>query len=172
MRLIGLTLVMCLLLSACAKNKNLETVPYVDIPRFMGDWYVIGILPNIIENNAYNGLEQYLLDDDGTIAVTYSYRKGSFNGPKKVRHPRGKIYDHKSNAEWRMQVFKPFWAKFLIVDLAADYRYTAIGVPNRKLLWIMSRSPQMAETDYQAVVQRLDELGFPTHKIKKMPQKW
>ncbi len=163
-------LVMLLLLGAC--SRNLETVKYVDIPRFMGDWYVIAILPNFIEKNAYNGLEQYRLAEDGTIVVTYSYRKGSAQGILKVMHPRGRIYNHQTNAEWRMQLFKPFWSKYFIVDLADDYRYTAIGVPNRKFFWIMSRSPQMSTVDYDAVLARLQSLDFNTAKIIKMPQEW
>lgn len=165
-----LPLILLLLIGGCAKN--LETVEYVDIPRFMGDWYVIAILPNLIEKNAANGLEQYRLDEDGTIAVTYSYRKGGVQGKQKVMHPRGKIYNRDTNAEWRMQLFKPFWSKYFIIALADDYRYTAIGVPSRKYLWIMSRSPQMADADYKSIITRLDHLGFDTAKITKMPQVW
>ncbi|MCK9309709.1 MAG: lipocalin family protein, partial [Candidatus Cloacimonetes bacterium] len=76
------------------------------------------------------------------------------------------------NAEWRMQLLKPFWSPFLIVDLAEDYRYTAIGVPNRKFVWIMSRTPQMSESDYAGVIAKLQQEGYNTAKIVKMPQVW
>jgi apolipoprotein D and lipocalin family protein len=147
-------------------------VDFVDIPRFMGDWYVIAILPNFVEKDAYNGMESYKLNPDGSIATTYTFRKGSPDGKEKVLRPLGKIHNHETNAEWRMRVFWPFWAKYLIVDLAEDYRYTAIGVPNRKWLWIMSRTPKMSEEDYTQVISGLKAKGYDIGKIKKIPQIW
>jgi apolipoprotein D and lipocalin family protein len=156
--------------SACAVD--LKTVDYVDIPRFMGDWYVIAIIPNLVEKNAYNSIESYQLNEDGSIATTYTFRKGSPDGKKKVMRPKGKIYDTQTNAEWRMRVFWPFWAKYLIIDLAEDYRYTVIGVPNRKWLWIMSRTPQMSDEDYATVLAGLKAQDYDISKIKKIPQIW
>lgn len=165
-------IVILLFAPAAICGTELKTVDYVDIPRFMGDWYVIAIIPNFVEKNAYNSIESYRLNEDGTIATTYTFRIGAPDGKKKVMHPKGKIYDTKTNAEWRMRVFWPFWAKYLIIDLADDYRYTAIGVPNRKWLWIMSRSPQMSDEDYSRVLQNLEKQGYELDKIQKIPQVW
>jgi apolipoprotein D and lipocalin family protein len=165
-------LIMLMVSSVMLNAKKLKTVAYVDIPRFMGDWYVIAVLPNPIEKNAVNSIESYSLNEDGTIAVIYSYHKGSPQGKKKIMHPKGKIYDTKTNSEWRMRVFWPFWAKFLIIDLAEDYRYTVIGVPSRKFLWIMSRSPMLSEADYSAILKRLKKQDYDLNKIKKIPQIW
>ncbi len=152
--------------------KKLKMVDYVDIPRYMGDWYVIAVIPNFIEKNAVNSIESYSLNEDGTIAVRYTYRKGSPQGKAKLMRPKGKIYNTKTNSEWRMRVFWPVWAKFMIIDLAEDYRYTVIGVPNRKMLWIMSRTPQMTEADYSAVIKKLKKQDYNIDKIKKIPQIW
>ncbi|MEZ5451082.1 MAG: lipocalin family protein [Thiolinea sp.] len=55
------------LLGACSSQlKPIPTVDYVDIPRFMGDWYVIGNIPTFIEKNAYNALENYQRNADGS----------------------------------------------------------------------------------------------------------
>ena len=51
----------------------LKTVDRVDIPRFMGDWYVIANIPTWIEEGAHNAVESYRLDTDGTIAVSYTH---------------------------------------------------------------------------------------------------
>lgn len=166
-------LIIALLISGTMLSaRKLKTVDYVDIPRFMGDWYVIAVIPNIIEKNVVNSIESYSLNEDGTIAVRYTYRKGGPQGKEKLMRPKGKIYDTKTNAEWRMRVFWPFWAKFMIIDLAEDYRYTVIGVPNRKFLWIMSRSPKLAEADYSAILKRLKKQDYDLDKIKKIPQIW
>ena len=74
----------------------------VDISRFMGDWYVIANIPTFIEKGAHNAVESYRLDTDGTIATTFTFRAGSFEGKKKRYQPRGFIRDA-SGAIWGMR---------------------------------------------------------------------
>ncbi len=166
----GILLIILLALAGCSKDYN--TVERVELNRFMGDWYVIAILPNPIEKHAVNGIEIYKLNPDGSIGVTYTFRKGKPDGKEKVLRPKGKVFNKVTNAEWRIQLFKPFWSKYLIVYLDDEYRYTAIGVPNRKFVWIMSRTPEMPDEAYAAVIKKLAEEKYNTGKIVKMPQKW
>lgn len=153
-------------------TKDFSTVKQVDLQRFMGAWYVIAILPNPIEKNAANGIETYTLNPDGSIGITYTYRKGGPTGKEKTLRPRAKVYNQESSAEWRVQLLKPFWSPYLVVDLAEDYRYTVIGVPNKKFVWIMSRSPELSDEDYAGIINRLAADGYKTEKIIKMPQVW
>ena len=46
---------------------ELKTVDYVDLERFMGDWYVIANIPTFIEKGAVNAVESYELDSKGRI---------------------------------------------------------------------------------------------------------
>ncbi|MDP6879185.1 MAG: lipocalin family protein, partial [Candidatus Marinimicrobia bacterium] len=39
------------------KLDKLETVDYVDLEKFMGDWYVIANIPTFIEKGAVNAIE-------------------------------------------------------------------------------------------------------------------
>ncbi|MDG1474028.1 MAG: lipocalin family protein, partial [Porticoccaceae bacterium] len=48
-----------LLTAACSTHKPMPTVDYVDIDRFMGDWYVIANIPTFIEKDAFNPVETY-----------------------------------------------------------------------------------------------------------------
>ena len=73
--------------------KSIHTVDEVDLSRFMGDWYVIASIPTFIEKEAYNAVESYRLEEDGTVATTFRFNKGGFDGPEKVYHPRGFIRD-------------------------------------------------------------------------------
>lgn len=158
-------------LMSCATTPH-PVVEKVDLPRFMGDWYVVGILPNPIENNARNGIERYTLNADSTIAISYTF--ANHRHPEKITAlaARARVHDAGSNAEWRVQFFRPFWFPYLVVDLAPDYRYTVIGVPNRKFVWIMSRSSSLAEDDWLQILTKLKSLGYKTAKIRRMPQIW
>ena len=68
-------LALCLALAACAaKGPEMDTVDYVDLDRFMGDWYVIANIPTFLEKGAHNAVETYELNDDGTIDTTFVWR--------------------------------------------------------------------------------------------------
>ena len=65
------------IMSACATNHlaPIATVPRVDLPKFMGNWYVIAAIPTAIETESYNAIERYVLDKDGSIATTLPITK-------------------------------------------------------------------------------------------------
>ncbi len=77
-------------LTNCSANtmNKLQTVDYVDLNRFMGDWYVIANIPTWLEKGAHNALEQYYWNEDGYIDVTFSFNKDSFSGKKNDLHRR------------------------------------------------------------------------------------
>ena len=157
-----------------AKNnvEELKTVEFVDIERFLGDWYVVGVIPTFAEKDAVNAIERYELNDKGNIDITFTHYKKSPEGKYKEYHPKGFIFDKKTNAEWRVQFFWPFKFKYLVIDLAEDYRYTVIGVPNRKYVWIMARDAILSEEDNKQIREKLSDQGYDVSKIVDVPQIW
>lgn len=167
-----ITLLLITFVSAQNDNAELETVDYVDVDRFMGIWYVIGVIPTFVEKDAVNAVEKYELNEDGDIDITFTHYKKEPTGEFKEYHPKGFIYDKNTNAEWRVQFLWPLKFKYLVIDLAEDYRYTVIGVPNRKYLWIMARDTKLNAEDYSNIKNRLVEQGYDISKIVDVPQIW
>lgn len=161
-----------LLLAGCASYPPLPTVASVDLPRFMGDWFVIAHIPAASEAKAYNGVESYALEADGTIATTYAFRDGGFDGPIEVMRPNAVVRDSETNATWGMQFFWPFRLEYLITWLDADYTVTIIGRTARDYAWIMARQPAIAEAEYEMLVQELTRQGYDASKLRRVPQRW
>ena len=161
-----------LVLTGCSTTTKMDTVDYVNLGRFMGDWYVIANIPTSLEAGAHNAVESYHLADDGTIDTVFTFRKDSFDGPEKRYTPRGFIKNAETNAEWRMRFVWPFKAEYLIVYLNDDYTHTVVGRSKRDYVWIMSRTPDIAAADYEAILTFLSELGYDTGLIRRVPQKW
>ena len=167
-----------LLITGCNNNldKNefseMNTVDYVDIERFMGDWYVIANIPTFIEKGATNAIESYKLGEKGVIETTFTFYQDSPDGEKKVYRPKGFIYNTKTNAEWRMQFIWPFKMPFLIIDLDDDYQYTVIGYPSRKYVWIMARESKLSDEVYYSILSDLAEIGYDISQVNKIPQQW
>jgi apolipoprotein D and lipocalin family protein len=147
----------------------IHTVPSVDLNRFMGDWYVIANIPTFIEKDAYNAMESYRLAEDGTIATTFTFNKGGFDGPLKTYNPRGFIRDKESNAVWGMQFIWPFKAEYRIVYLSEDYTKTVIGRSKRDYVWIMARKPAISSEDYASILEFLEAQGYDISKVQKVP---
>ena len=154
------------------KMETLKTVEYVDIERFMGDWYVISNIPTFLEKRATNAIESYRLNSKGEIETTFTFHEDSPEGDKKIYKPKGFIKNNKTNAEWRMQFLWPFKMPYLIIDLDANYNYTVIGVPNRKYVWIMSRKPSLDSKTYNIIIDKLKQVGYDIKQIKKVTQEW
>ena len=160
-------------LAACASTPpTIPPVANVDLQRFMGDWYVIAHIPSLPEREAWNAVESYRLDDEGRIRTTFQFRKGSFAAPLKTMEPVGRVVPGTNNAVWDMQFVWPIQAEYVIVDLTADYSQTVIGRSKRDYLWIMARTPSIADADYAALVEKAKALGYDTSKLRKVPQQW
>ena len=164
---------MAMTLSACASNgPEMQTVDYVDLDRFMGKWYVIANIPTFLEKEAYNAVETYTHNDDGSIATNFTFRKGGFDGEEKEFNPKGFVTNTQSNAVWGMRFVWPIKADYRIVSLDENYSQTVIGRNKRDYVWIMARTPTISDEDYASLVELAVSLGYSAADIKKVPQQW
>ncbi len=160
------------LFSGCATLEPMKTVDYVDLNRFMGDWYVIANIPTFLEKGAHNAVESYELNDAGEIETTFRFRAGSFDGSLKEYHPKGFVKDEESNALWDMQFIWPFRADYRIIYLAEDYSQVIIGRQARDYVWVMARTPEISNEDYSAMADRVAAFGYDVQELVKVPQQW
>ena len=131
-----------------AKGPEMKTVEHVEIDRFMGAWYVIANIPTFLEKGAFNAVETYSLNDDGTIATNFVFNKDGFDGKTKEYSPKGFVLDHESNARWGMRFVWPIKADYRIVYLDDDYSQTIVARQARDYVWIMARTPTVSDADY------------------------
>jgi apolipoprotein D and lipocalin family protein len=178
MRLMSLVFVMFILLAGLAfaapgrdADKPLRTVTPVDLDRYLGRWYEIASYPAWFQKNCTAVTADYSLRDDGSIKVVNSCRKASLDGKLKQAKGRAKIVDTTSNARLKVSFFWPFWGDYWIIDLDPDYRWAVVGVPSRKYLWILSRTPEMDDEIYQQIVSRLRDQGYDPTRLNRTLQR-
>lgn len=167
---------MAAMLAACASKPPpaapLPEVEPVNLPQFMGTWYVIAHIPTRLDREAYNQVEHYALDDDGSIATTFTFRKGGFDGDLKTYTPRGFVVPGHRNALWGMQFVWPIKAEYRIAYLTPDYSTTIIARSQRDLVWLMSRQPEMSEAAYTENLKRIEAMGYDLTQLVRVPQRW
>ena len=162
------------LLAGCSGTglAPVRTADHDDLPRFMGDWYVVAHIPAFLEREAYNAVESYRLLDDGRIATTFSFNDGGFDGERKTYHPTGFVIDSESNAVWGMRFIWPIKADYRIVYVDADYRHTIIGRNKRDYVWVMARSPQIPARAMAQLTGIIAAQGYDTSRLRHVPQRW
>ncbi|MFZ9000528.1 MAG: lipocalin family protein [Bacteriovoracaceae bacterium] len=169
-----LLILSCFILSfSCSSMEYTKTVDYVNLDKFFGKWFVIAGRLTLFEKGAHNAVEEYKWNENkDRIDVSFTYNKNSFDGKLKSIPQKGWVYNHNTNAHWKIRPFWPLKLDYLIIDLAKDYSWTVVGVPNQKYVWIMSKQWKMNDKTLSLIIQRLDKLGYRIDKIKRVPQKW
>jgi apolipoprotein D and lipocalin family protein len=153
-----------------AAQPELRTIESVDLDRYLGTWYEIAAYPAWFQRGCTAVTAEYALRDDGLISVFNSCRKGGLDGKLKRAEGRAKVVDPISKSKLKVSFFGPFWGSYWIIDLDDDYTWAVVGVPNRKYLWILSRSPEMDEQTYAGIVDRLTGQGYDPDRLEKTLQ--
>jgi apolipoprotein D and lipocalin family protein len=152
-------------------DRPVATVADVDLDRYMGDWYVIAHIPLRAERDAFDAVESYRRRDDGAIATTFTFRRGSFDAPLETMTPVGFVKPGTGNAVWGMRLVWPFRAEYRIAWLDADYSQVIIARNARDYAWVMARTPAIPDADYAAHEARLRAMGYDVSLLRKGPQR-
>jgi apolipoprotein D and lipocalin family protein len=159
------------LLSACATAPLPPTVAQtpIDLPRFMGRWHVIAHVPYFAEAGHVASSDTYTLQDDGGIAVRYTYREG-FGEPVQTFDSRATVREGTGNRQWTTWFYRVVPTKFRILEVAPDYSWALIDYPGRDLAWMFAREPVMPAAQYRELEGRMRTHGVDTDKLRRIPQ--
>ncbi|HEY5592789.1 MAG TPA: lipocalin family protein [Paludibacter sp.] len=150
--------------------QTLKTVQNVDLNKYAGKWFEIASYPQRFQKGCHCTTAEYTLSKKGYVIVMNRCNRDSING--KQSYIKGKAFVEKNsgNAKLKVQFFWPFTGKYWIIDLADDYTYAVVSHPNKKYLWILSRTPKMDNAIYQQILSRLREKGFDLTKLQTTKQ--
>lgn len=163
--------------AAAATVPPLTSVPSVDLERYQGRWYQIALYPNFFQRQCVSDTTaDYTLMADGSVLVlnscvtadgstTQAVGAARIDEPRKTLFNRNPLPPSTSRLEVRfapkwLSFIKAVWAPYWVIQLADDYRYAVIGEPDRKFLWILSRTPTLAPQDEATIKGLLHQQGY------------
>lgn len=158
--------------ASAASLPPIQPVPHVDLPRFMGKWYLIAAIPTSYGKNAYNAVQTYTLLPDGNIHTTFGFHEGGFDGPYKHIESTGYVRGHTGNAVWGIELFGPFKLQYIVAYLAPDYSQMIVARDKRDYVWMFARAPQVSPADYAALIARARAMDYYVSDLRKVPQSW
>jgi apolipoprotein D and lipocalin family protein len=57
------------------------------------------------------------------------------------------------------------WGDYWVLDLTDDYGAALVGTPDRKYLWVLSRTPGLADSTWQRLVTTAAGQGFDVARL-------
>ncbi len=154
-----------------AELAPLKTVPAVDVPRYMGTWHEIAKYPNGFQKKCASSTQAtYTLQADGRVQVLNRCKtdKGEWRealgSARQIGGPTSARLQVRFAPEW-LSFIPLVWGDYWIIDLDPDYQWVVVSEPRREYLWILSRTPQMPAPTYQALLGKLENLGFDLKRI-------
>jgi apolipoprotein D and lipocalin family protein len=170
MKIIILLILAVLNISCSGSKKFMTTVDYVDLPRYMGTWYVHAGRFTPFEKEVTNSVEKYSWNQQRElIEIDFTYNRGSFSGDKVSMPQTGRVINRETNAHWKVS---PIWFlqfDFLVIALDSEYQWTAIGVPDQSYLWIMTRSPSIEPQELNRIIQEVANTGYDIKELVHVP---
>lgn len=145
-------------------KKDLDVVSRVDLKRYTGKWYEIARLPNRFQKGCVDTSATYRLLEDGSIEVLNECAR---NGKIDRIRGKAKVADKRTGAKLKVTFFWPFYGPYWIIGLGEKYEYAVVGTPNRKYLWILSRTPDISPQLYDSIVEDAKSKGFDTTNLIK-----
>lgn len=150
----------------------LTTVPAIDVARYMGTWYEIAKYPNWFQKKCVSSTQAiYSLQANGQVQVLNRCKtdKGEWSealgAARQIGGPTSAQLKVRFAPAW-LSFIPMVWGDYWIIDLDPDYQWVVVSEPKREYLWILSRTPQLPAATYQALLAKLDKLGFDLKKIE------
>ncbi len=166
-----------LALAACAGAPESRPMPDaaplsaspVDLPRFMGTWYVVANVPYFFENGKVATRDVYRLRPDGRIDNDFVF-KTRFGEPDRTWRGVSTVVEGSGGREWKVQFVWPFSTRLQVLEVSPDYSSAILATPNRKLAWVFSREPVIGDAPLAGLKARLGTFGVDVSAMRRVPQ--
>ncbi|MPM80130.1 Outer membrane lipoprotein Blc [bioreactor metagenome] len=161
---------------ASTSTRPLETIPALDVARYMGTWYEIAKYPNWFQKKCSGNVKaDYSLMNDGRVRVVNRCQTAESTLSEAIGEARQIGPSTSPKLEVRFAPawlsFLPFvWGDYWVVELDDDYQLVAVSEPDRDYLWILSRTPEVDPVSYNALLTRLQRQGFDLQRMEATKQ--
>lgn len=141
-----------------------QSVPQVDLARYVGTWHEVARFPMYFQNQCVGDVTaNYSQMDNGKIKVLNRCR--TQDGDFTEAEGSAGVVDNTNNSQLKVSFFWPFRSDYWIIGLDPEYRWAVVGNPDRKYLWILSRSKTMTPSDLAAAKASAIAQGFDLTKL-------
>lgn len=153
--ILSFALLVGMLTSPTRASAEIKTVSFVDVSKYLGDWYQIGHIPMFYEGGACSCTRQRLTTTPtaGVIGVYNSCNDKSASGPLRTITGTASNDDTNTNSKFTVKFQGvPVKGSYWIIGLDSLYRYAVVSDSRGSSLYILSKTPTLSENLYQEAV--------------------
>ncbi|MDM1248512.1 lipocalin family protein [Acinetobacter sp. R933-2] len=161
----GLILLAAVTLANIGAEK-IPTAQQVDLTKYLGTWHEIARKPLFFQKKCdYNVTAHYSLNEQGNLKVDNQCWDQNHNLQQSI----GEAFVKNAPENTKLTVsFLPNAIRWLpvarsdywILKIDQNYQVVLVGSPNKKYLWILSRSPKIEQTVLDEYLNYAKSLGF------------
>lgn len=138
-----------------------EPAKPVDLTRYLGKWYELARHENRFEKGLDAVTAEYALLEDGKISVTNSGMHDWPDGDRSASEGKAVVADEATGAKLKVSFFGPLYTgDYWVLDHGDDYAWSIVGEPSGRYLWVLSRDPKPAPMVAEAIMKRVEALGY------------
>jgi lipocalin len=164
----SLSIFILLLFTSCQGQTSMidkTVVANFNLQSYLGQWYEIARYDHSFERGLVGVTATYSKRPDGKIKVVNAGYKNSLTGKRSEAIGKAKVPNPAEPAKLKVAFFWFFYADYYILELDPAYQWAAVGSSSNDYLWILSRTPQLDQTTYNDILQRLSKRGYNTQKL-------
>lgn len=149
-----------------------ETVPMVDVDRYVGKWYEIASNPVFFNRNLVGVTAEYAVLNDTTISVLNTgYRNEIAEENKQTITGTATVVPGTGNAKLKVQfdMFLGFLFRgnyWIVVLDAEEYEYAAVTDNRQMTLFVLGREPAMSRERYDSILAALEAGQVDTTRLR------
>ncbi len=153
-----------------------KTVPVVDLDRYVGTWFEVARFDNVFQRGCAGDVTAtYAKRPDGRLDVINRCRRA--DGSMTTAAGVARVVDITTRAKLKVRFAPAFlswlpmvWGDYWIIGLADDYSWVVVGTPDRKYLWVLSRTAVLAESNYERALEIARANGFDDRQLRLTAQ--
>lgn len=163
---VGLALLGYLLLQR--RRRPLRALDALPLSALLGTWYELARLPDRDQAGSRQaGQLEIGSRADARLGLHYRYRDQG-----REKSAEGQLWRSRRELGGRLR-FRPFWplsAACTVLEIGPGQDYLLVGTPDRRRLWLLSRSPQLPETTWESLLRSAADQGFPVAQLQRVSQ--
>jgi apolipoprotein D and lipocalin family protein len=173
---IGVSIVLAGPLAAQSPPALVQAIDTVDLARYAGRWYEVARFANQFQDDCVAGtMANYTLLPNGEVQVINQCLKA--DGSTKLAEGRARLAERGGPTSKLEVRFAPrilsripyVWGDYWVLNLTEDYSAALVGTPDRKYLWILSRTPVLEPSIYDRMVASATRQGFAVNRLMRSP---
>jgi apolipoprotein D and lipocalin family protein len=154
---------------------QVQTVPFLDVDRYMGKWYEIGRITQRFQRNCGASTAEYSLTKKGKVRVVNSCVRKDNNEIQKA-YGVATVADTTTNSKLKVSFvpvlkwFGIFAGNYWVLALdEADYQYALVGDPTGEFLWMLSRTPELDQYTKEMLLDVAKGNGYTLENFEFIP---